>query len=128
MSKAGRSARPKVGASLRRGSGGGRAALHAVILAGGAGERFWPRSRASHPKPLIRLLGGRSLLEATVARARRVAGERVWLVCGHEHAVATRRQARLPASRVLVEPRRRNTAMAVAFAATRIAARDPEAL
>jgi mannose-1-phosphate guanylyltransferase len=99
-----------------------------VILAGGAGERFWPRSRASHPKPLIRLLGGRSLLEATVARARRVAGERVWLVCGHEHAVATRRQARLPASRVLVEPRRRNTAMAVAFAATRIAARDPEAL
>ena len=102
--------------------------LHAVVLAGGAGERFWPKSRVRHPKPLLEVASGHSLLEATVARARRVAGERVWLVCGREHAAAARRQAGLPASRVLVEPRRRNTAMAVGLAATRIAAGDPEAL
>jgi mannose-1-phosphate guanylyltransferase len=106
-----------------------RGALHAVVLAGGAGERFWPVSRHARPKPLLRVVGGRSLLAATLARARRAAGPgRVWLVCGPEHAAAMRRESRLPASRLLVEPRRRNTAMAVALAARRIAREDPAAV
>ena len=104
-------------------------ALHAVILAGGAGERFWPASRSARPKPLLRVVGGRSLLAATLARARRAAGPgRVWLVCGREHQAAMRRESRLPASRVLVEPRRRNTAMAIALAAARVAEEDPGAV
>jgi mannose-1-phosphate guanylyltransferase len=103
--------------------------LQAVILAGGVGERFWPASRVARPKPLLRLDGRRSLLAATLARARQAAGPgRVWLVCGREHAAAMRREAGLPASRVLVEPARRNTAMAVGLAAARIAALDPEAV
>lgn len=103
--------------------------LHAVILAGGAGERFWPASRFRRPKPFLRVVGGRTLLEATCLRARRAAGaERVWVVCGREHATAIRRATGLPAGRVLVEPARRNTAAAIAFAALRIARRDPEAL
>lgn len=110
---------------IRRGQPG----MHAVILAGGAGERFWPASRRHHPKPLLEVVGGKSLLEATVERARAFAGEdRVWLVCGREHAAAMRRAAALPASRVLVEPRRRNTAMAIAWASLRIAAEDPDAV
>jgi mannose-1-phosphate guanylyltransferase/mannose-6-phosphate isomerase len=107
----------------------GRAPRHAVILAGGAGERFWPASRAAHPKPLLALAGGRSLLAATLARARRFAGKgRVWLVCGREHHRAMRRATGLPASRVLVEPERRNTGMAVALAAQRIAETEPGAV
>ena len=103
--------------------------IHAVVLAGGAGERFWPASRRRRPKPLLELVGGKSLLEATVERARAFAGEdRVWLVCGHEHASAMRRASGLPAARVLVEPHRRNTAMAVAWAALRIASEDPGAV
>ncbi len=103
--------------------------LHAVILAGGAGERFWPASRARRPKPFLRVVGGRTLLQATCQRARRCAGsERVWVVCGREHAAAIRRSAGLPAGRVLVEPARRNTAAAIAFAAARIARRDPDAV
>ena len=106
-----------------------RTATHAVIIAGGAGERFWPASRAHHPKPLLEVIGGKSLLQATVDRARVFAGaDRVWLVCGHEHAKEMRRASGLPASRVLVEPRRRNTAMAIAWAALRIAAEDPDAV
>jgi mannose-1-phosphate guanylyltransferase len=103
--------------------------LHAVILAGGAGERFWPASRQRHPKPFLRVLGGRSLLEATFERARRFAGAGcVWVVCGADHARAIRAQTGLPAQRVLVEPERRNTAMAVGLAAARIAALDPDAV
>ncbi len=99
--------------------------LHAVILAGGAGERFWPASRKSHPKPLMRVVGGNSLLAATLDRARKFAGDdQVWIVCGKEHARAIREESGLPARRVLVEPRRRNTAMAVAWAAERIEAED----
>jgi mannose-1-phosphate guanylyltransferase/mannose-6-phosphate isomerase len=104
-------------------------ALHAVILAGGAGERFWPASRQCRPKPVLQVMDGRSLLAATVARARRFAGpDRIWIVCGREHARAVREAAGVPARRLLVEPRRRNTAMAIAWAAERIAVADPEAV
>ena len=48
-----------------------RPRVHAVILAGGAGERFWPASRERLPKPFLRVDGGRTLLEATLSRARR---------------------------------------------------------
>jgi mannose-1-phosphate guanylyltransferase/mannose-6-phosphate isomerase len=104
-------------------------ALHAVILAGGAGERFWPASRKHSPKPLMKVVGGKSLLAATLERAHKFAGEgRVWIVCGKEHAAAIRAESGLPTSRVLVEPRRRNTAMAVAWAAQRIEAEDSNAV
>jgi mannose-1-phosphate guanylyltransferase len=106
-----------------------RPRIHAVILAGGAGERFWPASRSAVPKPFLRVLGKHTLLDATVARAQRVATrERVWVVCGEEHERAIRAATRLPAARVLVEPQRRNTAAAVAFAALRVAAADPDAV
>jgi len=108
---------------------GGAPEIHAVILAGGAGERFWPRSRRRYPKPLLRVAGGRSLLRATLDRAARFAPpERTWLVCGADHAVEIRRESGLPASRVLVEPLRRNTAMAAGYAAKRIAAAHPDAV
>ena len=102
--------------------------IHAVILAGGAGERFWPASRRHHPKPLLRVVEGETLLEATLSRARRFAADRIWVVCGAEHEKLLRRDAGLPAGRVLVEPMRRNTAMAVGLAAERIAAEDPDAV
>jgi len=106
--------------------------LHAVVLAGGAGERFWPASRAHHPKPLLRVAepGARtSLLAATLERAAAFAGPGdTWLVCGREHAAAMRRESGLAAGRVLVEPVRRNTAMAVGAAAARIAHRHPDAV
>jgi len=103
--------------------------LVAVILAGGAGTRFWPLSRKAHPKPLLRAGGRRSLLAETVQRARGFAKRRdVWLVCGAEHARVMRREAGLAADRVLVEPVGRNTAPAIALAAARIAASDPDAV
>jgi mannose-1-phosphate guanylyltransferase/mannose-6-phosphate isomerase len=104
-----------------------RSPIHAVILAGGAGERFWPASRSAHPKPLLRVVGDDTLLGATASRADAFADEQ-WLVCGDDHARAMRRETGFPARRVLVEPARRNTAMAVALAATRIAAEDPDAV
>jgi mannose-1-phosphate guanylyltransferase len=106
-----------------------RPRFHAVILAGGAGERFWPASRQKHPKPFLEVADGQSLIGATLDRARRFASKDcVWVVCGADHARGVRRATGLPAKRVLVEPVRRNTAMAVAWAASRIEAEDPGAV
>jgi len=112
------------------------ASIHAVILAGGAGERFWPASRQSHPKPFLRVLGaggkrraGTTLLGATLARARRFADpKRIWVVCGDEHAKGVKSASGLSARQILVEPMRRNTAMAIGLAAARIRAEDPNAV
>lgn len=101
--------------------------IHAVILAGGAGERFWPASRSAFPKPFLRVVGGKTLLDATAARARRSATKNgLWVVCGEDHAKPIRQATKLGADRVLVEPARRNTAAAVALAALRIQQADPD--
>jgi mannose-1-phosphate guanylyltransferase len=67
---------------------------------------------------VLKVVGG-SLLAATVARARASAGrDRIWIVQAASMR-AVRDAAGVPASRMLVEPRRRNTAMAIAWAAER---------
>jgi len=106
-----------------------RPAIHAVVLAGGAGTRFWPLSREARPKPLLRVGGRRTLLGETFARARRfAASDGLWLVCGRDHASPVRRAAGLPPRRVVVEPVMRNTAAAIAVAAMRVEATAPDAV
>ena len=57
-----------------------RGHFYGVILAGGRGTRFWPRSRAAYPKQLMNFFGGDSLLQQTVARlAPLIPPERIWV-------------------------------------------------
>jgi mannose-1-phosphate guanylyltransferase len=96
--------------------------IHAVILAGGRGTRFWPRSRTRTPKQLLNIVGKDTMLEQTVARLRPlISPERIWTVTNTEQAVAAKKQ--LPAAarkRVLIEPIGRNTATAIALAALHV--------
>ena len=104
--------------------------LHAVIMAGGSGTRFWPQSRAGRPKQFLRLLGEETLLEATLNRvAGWIPSERTWVVTNQAHAAETRRQ--LPAldpANILQEPCGRNTAPCIGLAALQVTARDPEGM
>jgi mannose-1-phosphate guanylyltransferase/mannose-6-phosphate isomerase len=105
--------------------------MHAVILAGGSGTRFWPLSRRSAPKQLIALLSDRTMLQETVARvAPLMSPDRVWVVTGREHADEVGRQLRVIGATgpVIVEPVGRNTAPAIAVAAHCLLERDPEAV
>jgi mannose-1-phosphate guanylyltransferase len=90
-----------------------------VLLAGGRGTRFWPRSRTRTPKQLLNITGDESMLRETVARLVPVFAERnCWVVTNGEQASAVRRELpRVPAAQVLAEPVGRNTAAAIALAA-----------
>jgi mannose-1-phosphate guanylyltransferase len=96
--------------------------VHAVILAGGRGTRFWPRSRQRTPKQLLNIVGRQTMLVQTVARLRGlIAAENIWTVTNAEQASELKKQ--LPGAarrRVLTEPLGRNTAAAIALAALHI--------
>jgi len=94
-------------------------AIHAVILAGGRGTRFWPRSRTRTPKQLLNIAGKETMLEQTVARLRPlIPAERIWTVTNAEQAAAVRKQVPAAArKRVLIEPKGLNTAVAIGLAA-----------
>jgi mannose-1-phosphate guanylyltransferase/mannose-6-phosphate isomerase len=104
--------------------------LHVVLLAGGTGTRFWPLSRASRPKQMLRLFGTRSLLQATWDRARLLApASRVWLIAPRSLKAAIRRQLpALRADRTVLEPSSKGTAAAVGLACRAVASVEPSAV
>ena len=107
--------------------------VYAVIMAGGAGTRFWPASRETRPKQLLPLAGetgGESLLAATVRRiAPLVPPERVYIATGTKLVEATARDLpRVPRANLLAEPVARNTAPCIGWATATIARVNPEAI
>lgn len=102
--------------------------LHAVILAGGSGTRFWPLSRQSRPKQFLNLPAGqagltgkKSLLQETLRRiAPQVPQQNIWIVANRRYQREIRRQAAqfgVRASHMLWEPTAKNTAPAIGWAA-----------
>lgn len=104
--------------------------LHAVIMAGGSGTRFWPQSRTAMPKQLLRLSGDRTMIQQTRDRCGGlIAAEHSWVVTNHAQVDATRQQLpEVPAQNVLVEPAARNTAPCVGLAAVHVLHQDPDGI
>ena len=106
--------------------------VYAVIMAGGAGTRFWPASRSLRPKQLLPLAGDskETLLAATVRRlAPLVTEDRVIVVTGEHLAEATANAVPgVPRAQILCEPAPRNTAPCIAWANAVIARLDPDAI
>ena len=102
--------------------------LHAVVMAGGSGTRFWPKSRRDRPKQLLKLHGDATMLQQTVERiAPLVPSERILIVTGADQADAVRAQLPdLPASNVVSEPCPRDTAACVGLAALLVARAEPD--
>lgn len=104
--------------------------IHAVIMAGGSGTRFWPESRRTTPKQFLKLTGERTLLQETYSRCRPlVPPDRVWVVTNERLARGTAEQLPdVPAANILIEPCGRNTAPCVGLAALHLQRADPEAV
>lgn len=102
--------------------------LHAVIMAGGSGTRFWPKSRRDKPKQLLRLLGDSTMIQRTAARIQPlVPFERMLVITGEDQAELTRQQLPdLPDRNMIAEPCPRDTAPCVGLAAAIVRHRDPE--
>ena len=93
--------------------------LVAVIMAGGAGTRFWPLSTEARPKQFLRLFGERTLLQLSYDRlATMIPPERILVLTSARFKDLVLEQlGELPPQNVIGEPMRRDTAAAVALAA-----------
>jgi mannose-1-phosphate guanylyltransferase len=102
----------------------------AVLLAGGRGTRFWPRSRTRTPKQLLNITGSETMLRETADRlAPLVPLKNIWAVTNVEQAAAVRRELRgVPAAHILAEPTGRNTAAAIGLAAIHLMHEHGDAL
>jgi mannose-1-phosphate guanylyltransferase len=103
---------------------------HALILAGGRGTRFWPRSRQRSAKQVLNVVGDRTLIQATVDRlAPVIPPERIWILTNdHLRDAILRQLPEVPKRQVLAEPMQRNTAPAIGLAAQILHSVDPDAV
>lgn len=104
-------------------------ARYALILAGGSGQRFWPVSRDSLPKQLLKLFGDKTLLEMTVERLDGIVPkENIVILTNKQQEAAVRSLLpQLPAENIIAEPEKRDTAPAIALGVGWVVARDPSA-
>jgi mannose-1-phosphate guanylyltransferase len=104
--------------------------IYAVIMAGGVGSRFWPRSRERSPKQVLEIVGSGSMIFNTIARIQPlVTAEKAMVVTNkHQKDIICQQVPALPVQNVLTEPLGRNTAPCIGLAAMWIHHYDPEAV
>jgi len=103
---------------------------YGLILAGGRGTRFWPRSRRARAKQVLRFLGDRSLIQQTADRLSPVIPpDRLWVLTNdHLRAEIVRQLPEIPKNQILAEPAQRNTAPAIGLAAHILQSMDANAV
>src|SRR4051812_29014762 len=103
---------------------------YGLILAGGRGTRFWPRSRKKSAKQVLNVVGDRSLIQATVDRlAPVIPPERLWVLTNdHLRDIIIEQLPGIPKTQILAEPAARNTAPAIGLAAHILQSVDRDAV
>ncbi|MFN3323530.1 MAG: mannose-1-phosphate guanylyltransferase [Bryobacteraceae bacterium] len=103
---------------------------HGLILAGGRGTRFWPRSRKRNAKQVLSFLGERTLIQQTMDRLRPILPpERIWVLTNeHLRDTIVQQLPEVPRRQILAEPAQRNTAPAIGLAAHILHSIDPDSV
>jgi mannose-1-phosphate guanylyltransferase len=103
---------------------------YGLILAGGRGTRFWPRSRRARAKQVLNFFGERSLIQQTVDRLRPLLPpERIWILTNdHLRDEIVRQLPEVPKKQIIAEPAQRNTAPAIGLAAHILNGLDPDSV
>jgi len=103
---------------------------YCLIMAGGSGTRFWPRSRVAKPKQYLSLFGDRSLIQESVQRfANFIPEDRIYVVSAKsQQEVLEKQTTNLPKENLIYEPVGKNTLPAIGLAALFIAEKDQEGI
>jgi mannose-1-phosphate guanylyltransferase / mannose-6-phosphate isomerase len=106
--------------------------MYGVILAGGSGTRFWPRSREQSPKQLQKIVGPGTMIQNTIQRLLPLIPiEKIYLATNHQQAIETFRQLNASSfipEHLIAEPCNRNTALAIGLMAKVMMEIDPESI
>jgi mannose-1-phosphate guanylyltransferase len=104
--------------------------LFAVIMAGGVGSRFWPRSKKKTPKQLLKIFGEHTMIEATVNRlSGLIDKENIYVITNElQRPEVINQLPDVPAENIIEEPFGRNTAACIGLASVIIKAKDPDAV
>ncbi|MBT6600365.1 MAG: mannose-1-phosphate guanylyltransferase/mannose-6-phosphate isomerase [Nitrospina sp.] len=106
--------------------------MHAVIIAGGSGTRFWPKSRENLPKQLLSIVGQETMIQNTVDRISPIIPvKNTWVITNEQHAFETCSQLKnlgFSPSQLLTEPIPRNTSAAIGYSAKILSRNNPEAI
>lgn len=102
--------------------------IFAVIMAGGAGTRFWPKSRLQNPKQFLKLLGKASLLGDTVRRTSMLVDlKNCFILTNKQYSDQINESIpEVPEENIIYEPANRDTAACVGLAAIKLAKLDPD--
>ena len=103
---------------------------YGLILAGGRGTRFWPRSRRARSKQVLSFLGDRTLIQQTVDRLSAILPpERIWVLTNDDlRGEIVRQLPEVPKNQILAEPAQRNTAPCIGLAAHILHSINPNAV
>ena len=105
--------------------------VYVLILAGGAGTRFWPASRESLPKQFLDITGtGQPLIRQTLDRFKSMVPlENIYVITHQQYGhLVLQELPELKANQVILEPSRNNTAASIAYASMKLAKMDPNAV
>lgn len=104
--------------------------LFAVIMAGGVGSRFWPRSKKKIPKQLLKIFGDQTMIQATVDRLNGLVDkENIYVITNElQRAEVINQLPEVPVENIIEEPFGRNTAACIGLASVIIKAKEPDAI
>lgn len=104
--------------------------VYAVIMAGGVGSRFWPRSKEKMPKQLLKIFGERTMIQDTVDRLKGIVNTNdIYIITNKiQKPEIINQLPELNPSNIIEEPFGRNTAACIGLASLVIANKDPEAV
>ncbi len=104
--------------------------IYAVIMAGGVGSRFWPRSKSKKPKQLLKIFGDNTLIQNTVARLNGlVENERVFVITNKDQVKQIRKQIpHIPEENIIAEPFGKNTAACIGLGAVLVGHKNEDAV
>ena len=104
--------------------------IYAIIMAGGIGSRFWPRSKKKTPKQLLKIFGDHTMIQQTVHRLKGlVKDENIYVITNKiQKAGVLTQLSQIPVENIIEEPFGRNTAACIGLASVLISRKDPDAV